>query len=126
MGEIDGPSYDQLNHDNATDEILIGLLWLVWILNQVFVFIILLNFIIAVISQSFERVMNKSSYIKYHHKALLNREVRLYRSYIPHFMKWFSYKKIELMIFTVRRKYEEDTDEACWTNSTYRTKKLIR
>ena len=67
--------------------------------------------------------MNISSYIKYLHKALLNREVHLYRSYISDYLQCKGFfKNIEVMIFTVRKKH----DTARWENSTSRIKDLIR
>ena len=71
--------------------------------------------------------MDISPYIKYHHKALLNREVCLYGSYIPDCSRCLGFKKkTEVMIFTVRKKSENDNDAACWENSTSRLKDLIR
>ena len=71
--------------------------------------------------------MDISAYIKYKHKALLNREVCLYGSYIPDYSRCLGFKKkTEVLIFTVRQKSENDNDAACWENSTSRLKDLIR
>jgi len=59
--------------------------------------------------------MSISDYIRYNHRALLNREVRLYRSYVPDYLRCLGfYKKIEVMIFTVRKKPDEEGEDACW------------
>jgi len=62
--------------------------------------------------------MNKSEYNRYMHRALLNREVRLYRSYVPSYLRWLGiYKKIEVMIFTVRKDNNEEESE-CFQSTT--------
>tara|TARA_B110000285_G_scaffold113217_1_gene128501 strand:- start:91 stop:765 length:675 start_codon:yes stop_codon:yes gene_type:complete len=48
-----------------------------WILNQVFIFIILLNFLIAVISQSYEMVMDSKIQLQYHQRSILNNEFKI-------------------------------------------------
>jgi len=64
--------------------------------------------------------MNISEYIRYNHRALLNREVRLYRSQVPDYFRFLGlYKKIEVMIFTVCKK-DGDMNQGCWETSTKR------
>lgn len=41
------------------------MIWFIWFMNQFVIVIILLNFLIAVISQSYENVMNSKSIMKY-------------------------------------------------------------
>ena len=52
-------------------------IWLVWIVNQYVVLIILLNFLIAIISQSYDNVMSKQIMSKYQNRSAINRELRL-------------------------------------------------
>ena len=50
------------------------LIWIIWVFNQVIVVIILLNFLIAVISQSYENVMSNKVIKQYQDIAALNKE----------------------------------------------------
>lgn len=56
---------------------MVWLIWTTWFLNQWFIFIILLNFVIAIISQSYDSVMLKSVQNKYFQRTQLNQECRL-------------------------------------------------
>ena len=56
---------------------MIGLIWLNWLFNQILVLIILLNFLIAIISQSYDSVMAKSIISRYVNRCTTNREHRL-------------------------------------------------
>lgn len=47
-------------------------IWLIWILQAMFMVIILLNYLIAVISQAYERSVNQRMIYSYIHKAQIN------------------------------------------------------
>ena len=47
-------------------------IWLMWILQAMFMVIILLNYLIAVISQAYERSVNQRMIYSYIHKAQIN------------------------------------------------------
>ena len=53
---------------------MIYLIYLVWFLNQYFIYILLLNFLIAVISQSYADVMAHANISVYKQRSELNRE----------------------------------------------------
>lgn len=53
---------------------MITLIWTFWVLHQFMIVIILLNFLIAVLSQSYEMVMSKASISTYLHRCELNME----------------------------------------------------
>lgn len=57
---------------------MITLIWFIWTANQFLCLIILLNFLIAIISQSYEQVMTKKKIVKYLHRSELNRECFLF------------------------------------------------
>lgn len=67
--------------ENATlqsgSRLVIYIIWFVWLLNQLLILIVLLNFLIAVISQSYENVMNKSVQFKYLQRCELIREAAI-------------------------------------------------
>jgi hypothetical protein len=63
IGDISPPKYDlyldiDKNITSTENTLMISIIWMVWFLNQVFILIILLNFLIAIISQSYEQVMS--------------------------------------------------------------------
>lgn len=53
---------------------MVYLIYLVWFFNQYFIYILLLNFLIAVISQSYADVMANANISQYKQRAELNRE----------------------------------------------------
>ena len=57
---------------------IMAIIWLFWLANQFFVLIVLLNFLIAIISESYEAVMAESIIHKYVHKIEMNRAHRLF------------------------------------------------
>lgn len=68
IGNINPPTFVKGGEKN------IFLIYLVWYVNQFYVLIILLNFLIAVISQSYENVMNRAVEFQYLNKSSLSRE----------------------------------------------------
>lgn len=61
--------------------VIIGMLWFIWFLNCVFNQVIMLNFMIAIISESYERVMKQRDQLMYSYKSDLNLEVEIFISY---------------------------------------------
>lgn len=65
IGDISIPGYgewdkiydDNNNQDRAKKYVIILLIWIVWLLNQFMCLIVLLNFLIAVISQVYDNVV---------------------------------------------------------------------
>lgn len=53
---------------------MIGVIWVFWFIHQYLVLIILLNFLIAIISESYENVMSEETQQKYMHRCELNLE----------------------------------------------------
>lgn len=51
---------------------VIGLAWGIWLFQAMFMVIVLLNYLIAVISQAYERVVNQRKIYSYIHKAEIN------------------------------------------------------
>lgn len=56
---------------------MVCFIWILWFANQFLNLIILLNFLIAIISQSYDNVMSKSLEYKYNQRCQMNRECRL-------------------------------------------------
>ena len=84
IGNINAPDFTD-DVDMEKDKNRIFAIYFVWLLNQFFVLIILLNFLIAVISQSYENVMNSSTPLKYKDRARMSREAYQVLKYFPCF-----------------------------------------
>ena len=56
---------------------MIALIYFFWVLNIVFTFFVLCNFLIAMVGESFQRVLGAYTMIKYKNRAILNREAYL-------------------------------------------------
>lgn len=56
---------------------MITVIWVTWLLNQFFLTIILLNFLIAILAESFNVVMEKATQHKYKQRSGLNVETFL-------------------------------------------------
>lgn len=54
--------------------IMVYLIWVIWFLNLLMNMVILLNFLIAIISQSFETVISNRLIFEYEYKSELNIE----------------------------------------------------
>ena len=82
IGDISAPLYDRwsdlVKNGTVSEQneatIMITLIWIVWVLHQFLVLVILLNFLIAIISQSYENVMTKLDVFKYQTRVDFNLE----------------------------------------------------
>ena len=72
IGNINDPDDSSFASDASSSQTY--LIWAVWVLNQFIIVIILLNFLIAVISQSYENVMSSKTIKQYQDIAALNKE----------------------------------------------------
>lgn len=81
IGDIIVPTYTYWieKHDEAprTSHAAIMVLWLIWDIQIFIMLIMLLNFLIAIVSQTYEDVMDKHDQISYLFRAELNRECRV-------------------------------------------------
>jgi hypothetical protein len=76
IGEVAMPMYGKImaKEGSIFNSIHIILIWICWFVQIIFMFIIMLNFLIAVISSTYVRVLNYQKIISYVHKAELNVE----------------------------------------------------
>lgn len=72
IGNINDPDDTSFPKTNSKGQNY--LIWFVWVFNQVIIVIILLNFLIAVISSSYETVMSSKTIKEYQDIAALNKE----------------------------------------------------
>jgi hypothetical protein len=64
IGNVNNPQFKIWEDGHKKDasvwaKIAVQLIWIIWFLNQWFIFMILLNFVIAVISESYDHVMER-------------------------------------------------------------------
>lgn len=60
--------------DQFEGTVMVTIIWSVWVLHQLIILVVMLNFLIAIISESYESVMSKSEIFKYNQRAQLNVE----------------------------------------------------
>jgi len=56
---------DQLEEHQAAARFMSGMIWLLWLVNQYVIIIFAFNFMVSVISQSYEESLNKSLIVRY-------------------------------------------------------------
>lgn len=98
------------------------LVWLIWWFNQFMIVIILLNFLIAVISQSYENVMNSATILKFKDIAQLNREAYLVMQYLPNTRMVYTNK----LILTIADEEDRQNDDEGWTGFVQTLKVFIK
>ena len=80
IGDLAPPDYsfwldeDKVNISSTVKVIMIYTIWVIWVLKGIIMIIVLLNFLIAVISQTYERVFSMKIICMYTDKAELNLE----------------------------------------------------
>lgn len=101
IGDLTDPNYDRwimrtdAGEISETGEILaVGLTWCMWLFQAIFMVIILLNYLIAVISQAYERVVNQRLIYSYIHRSEINLDYFQTMRQI-----YSSLKKIKVMVF---------------------------
>ena len=82
--------------------IIVWTIWAIWIVFQLMLTIILINFLIALISQGYEDVMSQASIKHYTHKATLNRECYQFYAY----QGWLT--PIDCFILQANKETEEE------------------
>lgn len=80
VANLDSPElgfWEKQTGNPTVSTVMVYACWLIWMLNQFFILVILLNFLIAIICQSYDEVLSKQIVTKYTKKCELNRECRL-------------------------------------------------
>jgi len=118
IGNINDPVFD----DAHIKGYKMYLVWLIWWFNQFMIVIILLNFLIAVISQSYENVMNSATILKFKDIAQLNREAYLVMQYLPNTRMVYTNK----LILTIADEEDRQNDDEGWTGFVQTLKVFIK
>ena len=76
VGELGKPTYPKIlkKEPSITKSVTIMLIWLVWFVLTFFMIVIMLNFLIAVITTTYEKVSSLQKIFGFKHKAELNEE----------------------------------------------------
>lgn len=116
IGDIYAPDYSkwsanlQVEDKDKEDQEAVGstytytmitLVWLVWFLNQLFLFLVLTNFLISIIGNSFGDNIGKSTEVSYSNKIDLNVEAALYKKW------WGNDKKFDTVVVLSAKEEEE-------------------
>jgi hypothetical protein len=115
IGDIYAPDYSKWSanlgvEDKDQDDVdgvgttysyvMITLVWLVWFLNQLFLFLVLTNFLISIIGNSFGNNIDKREEVAYNNKIDLNVEAALYKKW------WGNDRKFDTIVILCPK--EED------------------
>ena len=108
IGNIDAPYYPTWTNDiqNTENWIIIAMIWCVWVINQIFNLIIMLNFLIAVISNVYDTVNEKKELLMYTQRAQINREYFM----LKNFFKISNFYNFIIFSFS-KSDGEEDEDQ---------------
>ena len=103
-----------LDESPRTANAMIGVIWVFWFLNQFFCLIILLNFLIAIVSESYEEIVSESLTFMYEHRAQMNTESRLP---FKKFMKHKIARNVDCIVITCSTPEEDGGDLAGLVNT---------
>lgn len=122
VGGIDTPNYDfWQNSDDVREKTgkiyknnyamgMVALVWVVWIATVIFLFIILCNFMISYIGQSYEEVLEHQTENKFTQRCELNMEFYTLYDFLNSI---FRREKKDIKIFLLTANYEEYLDLHC-------------
>lgn len=91
---------------------MVGWAWILFIFNQFFIFIVLLNFLIAIIGQSYDEVMSEEEINRYKARCDLNVEVSLLKDKFTELRKRSDQMKDRLCFYMMADpQFKEDDNE---------------
>jgi hypothetical protein len=95
IGDITLPGYEAYSSKGEfEDHLVIYIMWILWFVQLLIMQIILLNFLIAVISQTYERVASSQVNYIYKDKAEMNEECQLILSTL------YYVGEVKMIVFT--------------------------
>lgn len=72
---------------------MISVIWLVWVCNIIIGTIMLLNFLIAIVSQAYHGVITRKDYYRYRHRCDSNMECLIYYEFFSRYLPCMSKMK---------------------------------
>lgn len=113
LGDISAPKYNEWldrRGDNvwfSTGSLAIYTVWMFWYINVILTLIVMLNFLIAEVGHTFEKIMSLGQKNQYRQQAILNAKNYL----ILYFIRNWDMFKFDGVIFTSRDDQYEVEDE---------------
>jgi len=110
IGNISSPTINFLSAKSkvtTVDNIIVSGIYFFWFMAQIILLIVLLNFVIALISQYYEDVMNSKVQHTYEMRQELNHEYNLYCEFKVK-MGWKKDKRIDSIILVDGEQQEDD------------------
>lgn len=80
-----------------------GIIWTIWFIQTVFNMVIMLNFMIAIVSASYERVMASKNQFLFQYKSYMNQALAIFEA------RFFSSKNLDIVVMLTNE--DEDDDE---------------
>lgn len=120
LGDVSLPKYDKwLAQNTYQSQIVIYLLWILWFINLFLMLIILLNFLIAVISQTYERVAGSQTNYTYKDRAEMNEECATILSSL------YFQGEVKMIVFTYDKSIFA-TEDNQWGGIVDQIKKVVQ
>lgn len=128
IGDLATPNYDSwlLQYQEGKISLIsrnsiVTLAWAIWLFQAIFMVIILLNYLIAVIAQAYERVVNQRVIYSYVHKAEINLDYQQIMKQLKGDLK-----KIKFMVFVEPCNMIIERDDQQWLGFVFAIKKFIK
>lgn len=134
FGDFGSPKYVQweslLTERDATStfwpRLYIDLIWFVYIVNQLFIAVVLVNFLIAMVTQQYEKVMQQRLKNEFMHKSQLNLEQSLHEMLFYKCQKRRQHEFNSLIIFSQSEAAQmQDGDDDEWNGFVDAIKKIF-
>lgn len=103
----EGPSVSRLYESNF----MIILIWFLWGYNIVTGMIILLNFLIAIVSESYHVVNNRKEFYRYKHRSDINKEMLIYYEFFSRRLPCIKRMKSFNCLLIQSEYHGDDTDQ---------------
>lgn len=126
IGNIISPSVGSWDakEDSITKTFIIYLIYVVWMMNQFILLVVLLNFVIALISEVYERVMDQRMIYEYQNKQGLNAETQRFYNTFKSLSDEVRGTIPQIILLNSEKKAPLDLDDYIGCIQTF--KKLIR
>lgn len=95
-------------YDTAQAQVILIWAWILFIFNQVFLNVIMLNFLIAIISQSYEHVMTNGWYYTYTSICQFNATNATFKDSMDFF---WARKPVKIQVFYIRSEIQSNQEE---------------
>jgi len=123
VGDLQLPVYRnwtlQSQEDSFKASMMIHMMWFLWFCNLILMLIILLNFLIAVISQTYERVSGSKVSYTYKDKAEMNVECATILKFI------YQQGEVKMIIFSYDKSIWTSDDKGTWGGICDSIKRII-